>query len=124
MPGHLSPEERRVMRREVMHLTGYSWEFWCMVGSWLVWLGLLMTSMAFHLHWLLISLPIAAVLIWPMLIVLSIVAMRRNAELVWGLHGLCKRCGYDLRGNDSGRCPECGEESVGRETPGETDRVA
>ncbi len=22
--------------------------------------------------------------------------------------GLCQRCGYDLRGNESGRCPECG----------------
>jgi hypothetical protein len=24
-------------------------------------------------------------------------------------HGLCPRCGYDLRGNVSGVCPECGE---------------
>ncbi len=23
--------------------------------------------------------------------------------------GLCARCGYHLRGNASGRCPECGE---------------
>lgn len=23
--------------------------------------------------------------------------------------GLCVRCGYDLRGNESGRCPECGQ---------------
>jgi hypothetical protein len=23
-------------------------------------------------------------------------------------HGLCARCGYDLRGNTSGVCPECG----------------
>ena len=22
--------------------------------------------------------------------------------------GLCRRCGYDLRGNTSGTCPECG----------------
>jgi uncharacterized paraquat-inducible protein A len=22
--------------------------------------------------------------------------------------GLCYKCGYDLRGNESGRCPECG----------------
>ncbi len=26
-------------------------------------------------------------------------------------HGLCLRCGYDLRGNESGRCSECGTES-------------
>ena len=24
-------------------------------------------------------------------------------------HGQCGGCGYDLRGNDAGRCPECGE---------------
>lgn len=23
-------------------------------------------------------------------------------------HGLCEHCGYDLRGNGSGTCPECG----------------
>ena len=27
--------------------------------------------------------------------------------------GLCKSCEYDLRGNTSGVCPECGEQSVG-----------
>lgn len=26
--------------------------------------------------------------------------------------GLCERCGYDLRGNTSGRCPECGAGNV------------
>ncbi len=34
--------------------------------------------------------------------------------LARGLHhyptGHCQRCGYDLTGNISGRCPECGEE--------------
>ena len=25
------------------------------------------------------------------------------------LHRVCRRCGYDLRGNISGVCPECGE---------------
>ena len=29
--------------------------------------------------------------------------LRRQARI-----GLCRRCGYDLRGNVSGRCPECG----------------
>jgi len=24
-------------------------------------------------------------------------------------HGLCLTCGYNLTGNVSGRCPECGE---------------
>lgn len=26
-----------------------------------------------------------------------------------GPKGICIECGYDLRGSDSGRCPECGE---------------
>lgn len=25
-----------------------------------------------------------------------------------GVAGLCPRCGYDVRGLDTGRCPECG----------------
>ncbi len=29
--------------------------------------------------------------------------------------GLCTMCGYDLTGNESGRCPECGERVVGRD---------
>ena len=26
--------------------------------------------------------------------------------------GLCVKCGYDLRGNASGVCPECGSEAL------------
>ena len=29
-------------------------------------------------------------------------------------HGLCVACGYDLTGNVSGVCPECGEGAGGR----------
>lgn len=31
----------------------------------------------------------------------------------------CIRCGYDLNGNISGRCPECGNASENRERPGQ-----
>lgn len=32
-------------------------------------------------------------------------------------HGLCIGCGYDLRGLDGGRCPECGRSrTIGAET--------
>lgn len=38
--------------------------------------------------------------------------------LFWSDHrrrmrvGCCEKCGYDLTGNTTGRCPECGAESV------------
>jgi hypothetical protein len=31
-------------------------------------------------------------------------------ELKTAVKGYCKRCGYDLRGTTSPRCPECGRE--------------
>ncbi len=30
----------------------------------------------------------------------------------WGEPTECRECGYDLTGNTSGRCPECGWEST------------
>ncbi len=47
------------------------------------------------------------------------IAFVRTVHLDWRIArnrarrqaGLCQRCAYDLRGNLSGRCPECGEES-------------
>lgn len=59
---------------------------------------------------------------WPLgilLIVLVTRLLRRNL-LVWGLYrrarrGLCLRCGYNLTGNMSGVCPECGT-AVSRES--------
>jgi hypothetical protein len=45
--------------------------------------------------------------LWAPLIPLSIAAMWLwNKESVPPGH--CQRCGYDLTGNVSGRCPECG----------------
>lgn len=34
--------------------------------------------------------------------------------LRWRKPGYCVTCGYDLRGNPLGRCPECGAESSGK----------
>ncbi len=46
-----------------------------------------------------------------------------NAEGVvtvwyWGRPEECPACKYDLRGNESGVCPECGKELYAREGPG------
>ena len=48
------------------------------------------------------------------------VVWRRYADSpVFGGDGaLCERCGYDLTGNESGRCPECGEPAGERQPVG------
>jgi hypothetical protein len=34
--------------------------------------------------------------------------IRRRRHRLWRRAGFCGRCGYNLRGNTTGRCPECG----------------
>ena len=36
-------------------------------------------------------------------------SMRRERQ--WREHGLCPACGYNLTGNTSGVCPECGAQA-------------
>jgi hypothetical protein len=52
-------------------------------------------------HWVL--LPLGA---WPV----AGWAVRRGRWWRWRRRGQCLACGYDLRGIEGGRCPECGEE--------------
>lgn len=33
---------------------------------------------------------------------------RKDQPERWGVEGKCESCGYDLTGNTSGKCPECG----------------
>src|SRR5579871_3501436 len=49
---------------------------------------------------LLVSLVFPAAIAWK-----AIVRIRAGLR---GRRGLCPTCGYDLRGNSAGRCPECG----------------
>ena len=42
-------------------------------------------------------------------------ARRLYVRRRWGREGRCIKCGYDLTGNVSGRCPECGEAIRGDE---------
>lgn len=50
----------------------------------------------------------------PLLVVALVFAFRPVIRVVRHLRrrglGLCTGCGYDLTGNVSGRCPECGQE--------------
>jgi hypothetical protein len=53
------------------------------------------------------------VIIVPFALFVAFPIMRRNACRVWAAHGLCTKCGYDLRQINSDRCPECGEMRLG-----------
>lgn len=60
---------------------------------------------------------------WILILPFAVVLMRKGylaARQVrrWQL-GQCRNCGYDLRENPEGRCPECGVESAGRLKTGE-----
>ncbi len=46
----------------------------------------------------------------PLFLVVFLLILRRIGTLPmhYGL-SQCEKCGYDLRGNTMGRCPECGE---------------
>jgi hypothetical protein len=51
-------------------------------------------------------LPVVMGSILPAVVARS--TLRRRAERRRDRAGLCRRCGYDLRGSPGGRCPECG----------------
>jgi hypothetical protein len=58
--------------------------------------------------------PAEMLSMWPYaitMVLLLVVPTRRSAAE----RGMCRACGYDLRGNTSGLCPECGRH-VGRVT--------
>lgn len=46
--------------------------------------------------------------LWMPFVVFAAIAYRLRPGAI-ALPGHCRKCGYDLTGNISGRCPECGE---------------
>jgi hypothetical protein len=52
-------------------------------------------------HWVLLPLGLWPLLAW---------GVRRGRWMRWRRRGWCLACGYDLRGSEGDRCPECGEE--------------
>lgn len=55
-----------------------------------------------------IMVVVAAMIAYP---IITVVARRRMQRRRWvrAVRGLCQTCGYDLTGNTSGVCSECGE---------------
>ena len=53
----------------------------------------------------------AYVLIWKLVIAFAVASVLLALPFTWRRHqpGHCVTCGYNLTGNTSGRCPECGE---------------
>ncbi len=45
---------------------------------------------------------------WSALALLILCLNRVSQERIWSRSGQCRSCGYDLSGNESGICPECG----------------
>ena len=79
--------------------------------------GLFLEYRDYKSTWLLLNVPFpwrgwAIHLSWVSLLMLFTVV---PTALLWRVDrrvppGHCRRCGYDLTGNVSGRCPECGAE--------------
>jgi len=61
-----------------------------------------------------IVVPVSLVVCLPLWLLMSLHTrcVRRSLRRMLREKGICSRCGYDMRGSPSGRCPECGE-SVG-----------
>lgn len=62
-------------------------------------------------RWIASSFP-AWILVAPASVPLFICLWRRRALRYRQTHSLCMRCGYDLRGSTSLRCPECGAKDM------------
>ena len=75
-----------------------AYEAWVFLPS-IDYLAPLGWSVKLPMHFLLV--PLVVIVAYPLLPF----AIRRDRRK----RGLCIRCGYDLTGNVSGACPECGE---------------
>ena len=49
------------------------------------------------------------------------IALTRQIKRRYFSPGICRKCGYDLRGTPSGVCPECGRASAKQKTPTEAE---
>ncbi|NLX23240.1 MAG: hypothetical protein GXY55_16435 [Phycisphaerae bacterium] len=56
------------------------------------------------------SMAIAVLILLIASLILLIYGIRQRRRLAISPRAICRSCGYDLQGNVSGRCPECGTE--------------
>jgi hypothetical protein len=88
--------KRHYLIGSVLTLTFGSLGAFC-VADWMIW--------RYENQWIAYVVALASWLIWlPLVYVLNRVAARHRPCLTDG----CARCGYDMTGNVSGVCPECG----------------
>jgi len=86
-----------------------------LVSEPLTWLALLTASVFLQL----LSARNIVIMVAGPLLALHVLSLRcpncgkwiRNTTLQRWKRGLCPRCGYNMTGNISGRCPECGDQS-------------
>jgi hypothetical protein len=96
-----------------------AWVLWEVTGSVAVGLSSIGGVM---LAWaVVLSLDVRSVHVAPLVVLTGVwnafvagamlywVARRARVGPRWRGGGVCRECGYDLTGNVSGRCPECGE---------------
>ena len=69
-------------------------------GPWFPWFESIVTKDGWNMIVIPLWLPLACVTL------LTVVLFTRNRAQ--RIDGLCRKCGYDLTGNESGVCPECG----------------
>ena len=69
-------------------------------GPWFPWFEFIITKDGWNMIVIPIWLPLACVTL------LTIVLFHHNRAR--RIEGLCRKCDYDLTGNESGVCPECG----------------
>ena len=110
------PEWRKLVRREQKLADKAA----VRALGWRNWIPMLAVPPAVALFWLnppygLLIVSLAAVLLAPLFTtVIHRHALRRECWAILASRGksICTDCGYNLTGNVSGRCPECGKETL------------
>lgn len=115
--GEMSLQARRRAWKDVSREVRFEWQTIALVTTVTVTSGtvllLLLFSFARDTGWTgeVLAFGSLAVVLVPTLLLLHVFDVRRVRKRLWSrLRHLCSFCGYNLTGNTSGVCPECGRE--------------